>query len=411
MNDPNGTIRHGGWYHLFYQHNPFGDKWGSMHWGHARSRDLVDWEHQPIALAPAVERGEEHCFSGCIAADADGTPRLLYTSVAFPGGRPYEQWRASPLDPGLVAWERDRTPLPLGQHGQHARDPYVFAWQGRTFLIFGDEGAVALYEAEGGDLDQLRPRGALFSRPGQIVKFCECPTFFPVGDEWLLALSPYRAVEWWLGSFDGARFTPRLNGRLDLGDSFYATNTFAEGDGSTVVVGWIKGFKADRGWNGCLSYPRRVLPDPVHGVRQEPHACVESLRQGGPLRWDDVVQGRHELGTLGDALDCSTSLHGPAVLSLAGIEFAWDGRYLHLDGASYEMPAGVLALRVLVDRSVVEVFADGGRRVVTRVVYREDRGVPAALVADAVRCQVEVYRLRSCRFGLAVTEVRFPGHG
>ena len=55
MNDPNGTIYHSGWYHLFYQHNPFGDRWGSIHWGHARSRDLVRWEHLPIALGPNRE--------------------------------------------------------------------------------------------------------------------------------------------------------------------------------------------------------------------------------------------------------------------------------------------------------------------------------------------------------------------
>jgi beta-fructofuranosidase len=71
MNDPNGVIFHEGWYHIFYQHNPYGDNWGHMHWGHARSRDLVDWDHLPIALWPSLELGEEHCFSGCATVDAD----------------------------------------------------------------------------------------------------------------------------------------------------------------------------------------------------------------------------------------------------------------------------------------------------------------------------------------------------
>src|SRR5262245_20696977 len=65
MNDPNGLIQHRGWYQLFYQHNPYGDQWGHMHWGHARSRDLIHWEHLPIALWPSKEAGEEHVFSGC----------------------------------------------------------------------------------------------------------------------------------------------------------------------------------------------------------------------------------------------------------------------------------------------------------------------------------------------------------
>src|SRR5262249_19515405 len=66
-NDPNGPIYYKGHYHLFYQLNPYGDAWGHMHWGHFRSKDLVHWEHQPIALWPSKKQGEEHVFSGCAA--------------------------------------------------------------------------------------------------------------------------------------------------------------------------------------------------------------------------------------------------------------------------------------------------------------------------------------------------------
>jgi beta-fructofuranosidase len=116
MNDPNGTIFHNGFYHLFYQHNPYGDTWGNMHWGHARSRDLVRWEHLPIALWPSKELGEDHCFSGCASLNGDGVPMLFYTSVS--GQRPNEQW-AAVGDQDLLQWSksRDNPVLDVGGSG------------------------------------------------------------------------------------------------------------------------------------------------------------------------------------------------------------------------------------------------------------------------------------------------------
>src|SRR5439155_17724157 len=103
MNDPNGPIFYGGYYHMFYQHNPYGDKWGHMHWGHARSKDLVHWEHLPIALWPSKTQGEEHCFSGCAALNANGEPMIFYTSIGHP--KP-ECWIALPEDKDLLRWKK-----------------------------------------------------------------------------------------------------------------------------------------------------------------------------------------------------------------------------------------------------------------------------------------------------------------
>lgn len=411
MNDPNGTIRYGGWYHVFYQHNPFGDGWGFMHWGHARSRDLVHWEHLPIALAPAVELGEEHCFSGCIAIDRDGTPRLFYTSIPFVG-QPEErfgQWRASPLDPDLIGWRRDATPAisrvraDLPDFGIDARDPFVFRHRDETFLIYGaplgDRSTIPLFAAEGGDFSRLVYRGLLYDAPKTELPFAECPNFFPIGDRWLLLMSPYRPVEWRLGDFDGARFSVERQGLFDLHDSYYATNTLEDEQGRTVVFGWIRGFPAGKGWNGCLAFPRVVERDPRAGIRQRVHPAIESLRTGAPVHWSGVVDGRVVVdGDAGHSVEVRATLRGPATLHVAGIPLAWDGAAIALAGTSFPLHVeGALDLVVFVDRTTVEVFADEGRAVLTRVVVPEERDSAVEIAGHDAAADVVVHRLAPCR--------------
>ena len=77
MNDPNGAIFWNDKYHLFYQYNPNGPYWGTIHWGHAASSDLVHWEDFPVALAPSKEGPDQHgCWSGCVVDDR-GIPTAL----------------------------------------------------------------------------------------------------------------------------------------------------------------------------------------------------------------------------------------------------------------------------------------------------------------------------------------------
>src|SRR5262245_37266875 len=107
VNDPNGPIFYKGLYHLFYQLTPYSDESGIKYWGHVRSRDLVKWEHLPIAIAPSGDLGEDSIWSGCCTVNGDGKPMIFYTSIA-PGKSAYdhaEQWAAT-SDDDLIHWTK-----------------------------------------------------------------------------------------------------------------------------------------------------------------------------------------------------------------------------------------------------------------------------------------------------------------
>src|SRR3954454_11231478 len=129
MNDPNGLVYYRGEYHLFYQHNPFGNTWGHMSWGHAVSRDLVHWQHLPVAIP---EQGDEAIFSGSAVVDygntsgfgtADNPPMVAVYTAAKPGNQ--SQALAYSLDRGRT-WTRYAGNPVLDIGSGEFRDPKVF---------------------------------------------------------------------------------------------------------------------------------------------------------------------------------------------------------------------------------------------------------------------------------------------
>ena len=82
INDPNGLIYYKEKYHMFYQHFPYAPQWGTMHWGHAISDDMVNWTYEPIALFPTKLYDRNGCFSGS-AIEVNGDLYLYYTSVKY----------------------------------------------------------------------------------------------------------------------------------------------------------------------------------------------------------------------------------------------------------------------------------------------------------------------------------------
>lgn len=422
MNDPNGTIYHNGYYHVFYQHNPYGDDWGHMHWGHARSQDLVHWEHLPIALAPSLELGEAHIFSGCARVNGQGEPLLFYTSVkSGPAAArpPNEQWAAIG-DADWITWQKHPANpiLALATHGgppfdREWRDPFIFEEAGRTFMVVGgdyaDTAGVALYEAEDAALAHWRYRGLAYEKPRSEILFFECPNFFKVDGQWVLLISPYKPVEYLVGSFDltSLKFKPETTGVLDAGfgetPNYYATNILYDEQDRCIVLGWMRGFAKEHGWNGCLALPRILTIGPDGHPRQRPIPALEQLRDRHATFSDlNVADSSHVLKdvwgdtleilatiTLGDAQAVGLQVRCAADGQQA-ILIRYDGQILHVAGTEipYTVTGTQLKLHVFLDKSVMEIFVDDGRTAMTRVIYPPDEDLGVAVFAEVGNAHV-----------------------
>jgi beta-fructofuranosidase len=430
MNDPNGPIYYHGYYHLFYQHNPYGDTWGRMHWGHARSRDLVHWTPLPIALWPSTELGEEHCFSGCAAINNLGQPMIFYTSIhrgksasdyaeqwAAVGDRDLIHWRKSPANPVLTEQ------LHQGLKVYDWRDPFFFRDAGKAYLVLGGnlnhgrggQAIVNLYEAQNAAFTKWKYDGVLFRDPDPKVRDIECPNFFKLDGRWVLIISPEGPVQYFVGDFDAAshQFKPDRRGWLDYGGDYYAPNGLFGPRGRRIEWGWIHGFPAGHGWNGCHSLPRVLSIGSDGDLRQRPAAELAQLRVKHREASNVQVRGTmHRLGTLGhdtgeilvtfepsDAHRFGLRLANPAG-SHPAITISYDGRRLEAAGVHAPLALAAhpprLTLRVFLDKSLLEVFAND-RVCISRVVEPGQGELIVDAFADAGDANVRSFDLWQLR--------------
>lgn len=388
MNDPNGTIFHRGYYHVFYQWNPTSDRWANIHWGHARSRNLVNWEHLPVALTPAPDLGEEHCFSGCLALRGEEPPLILYTAVGPHMDVRYgpQQWAALG-DDELITWKKHpQNPiLTLQAHGDvevlEWRDPFVFVEEGRSFLLLGGKlsakdgnaAVVLLYEATSEALEKWRYRGVLFRHPDLTRPSVECVNMFKSGEQWVLLLSTHQLVDYYIGDFDveAGTFTARTAGLMDGSDQYYATNILLDDKQRTICFGWIRGFAPGRGWNGCLSLPRVLSVDAKGRLQQSP-APELCMLHGQSFHAANIPLGDYSLpGFQGDAMDIQAVVRcerqasfglrlipldeqaQPILLTCTATETRLNDKSI-----PFHRDDGNVDIRLFLDRSVVEVFVN-----------------------------------------------------
>lgn len=432
INDPNGPFHWRGLHHLFYQHNPDAPRHTNMHWGHVSSADLVHWEHHPIALTPTPGGPDEAgCWSGCVVDD-DGVPTAVYTGIdrSHTGVGTICLAHARPDDALLTSWTPLPRPVvtgpPAGLDVVMFRDPFVFRHEGRRWALVGAGHAdgtpsVLLYDCE--DLSAWRFAGVLLDGHdptaagilGQKAVGWECPQLLRAGGEWVLVLSlwdgdplstAYLTGDLRSDSEGGLAFAPRTGGRLDHGRDFYAPSVFQDTrEDRTLMWGWSWEARpqdeVDRGgWAGVLTAPRvlDIRPDGTLSIAPAPELTL--LRAAEPL-----ATGPDPI-PLPDAYDLHVTAHAPTTVSLlraasgARVTVRLDptAGTVTLDRSAWPRtpaegtgpvtaPTGVsgspaLDVRILMDGSLLEIFA-ADRATVTERLYRRPDDLPELMVEGA----------------------------
>jgi fructan beta-fructosidase len=439
MNDPNGLVFFDGEYHLFYQHNPFGDVWGHMSWGHAVSRDLIHWEHLPVALH---EENDIMIFSGSAVVDWNntsgfGTPENPPLVAIYTGHSETEQNQniAYSTDRGRTWNKYEGNPvIAIGM--RDFRDPKVF-WHEPTqrwimVTVLSDQHKVRFDSSTDlklwNHLSDFGPAGAM---DGQ----WECPDLFalPVEGEpgrtkWVLKVDVLRGTgaQYFTGVFDGTHFSNDSLAdeikRVDFGEDFYAAQSWSdEPHGRRIWIGWMNNWHYANDiptspWRGLFSIPRRLSLQGFHeGLRlvqqpvEEVGQFTKSIYHAENL---DIARVNEQLAAL--ELDMSQEIRvqvTPDTVAAFGLKLrtgdgeetviGYDVRSQELfvdreragDSSFSDQFAGVhraplapqggkISLHIFLDSCSIEVFADGGSTVISDLIFPRFRNMRVEFYAD-----------------------------
>lgn len=414
MNDPNGFIYYEGKYHLFYQYFPYAPEWGTMHWGHAVSEDLIHWEHLGVALFPTKRYDQNGVFSGS-ALEKDGKLYLYYSAVRYLETDPEDIHRAvrdryESSQAMLISgdgmhfdnWKDKKQILPVIRDENvadsvHTRDPKVWNEDGIYYMILGSTyrekaGRVLFYVSEDGE----NWKYAAQYRHEKFGRIVECPDLFRLEDTWVFLASPmyvedagkgyeHHAV-CTLAKFDGqdCQLTLREGFQyVDYGMDLYAPQTNVDREGRRVMVGWMRMPKAvekeEKTWIGMMCLPRVIDVKEGH-IYFRVHPEVERYFSG-------EIQDRKHLCT-DRPCRIKAVLEEGECLVVEGYRIWVEQGYLKTDRSKvfqgmegYAQTAATPRsldthrLDIFVEPNLIEIFINEGEYVISHVVYGLDDAI------------------------------------
>lgn len=364
MNDPNGMVYYDGEYHLFYQYNPEGDKWGHMSWGHAVSKDLLHWEQLPVALQ---EENDVMIFSGSVVVDwtntsgfgQDDEPPLVALYTGHHTQKPHQEqhlaystdrgrtWTKFAGNPVLDIGEKDFRDPKVIWHTPSGRWVMAVAWPvNRQIRFYGSP-----------DLKSWTHLSD-FGPAGSVEGIWECPDLFPMEVEgetkWVLVVNVGSGApaggsgcQYFVGDFDGEAFTvdPSHNkdepGQnlgpalwLDHGPDFYAAVTWSDvpaHDGRRIALGWMSNWQYANDvpttpWRSAMTVPRELSLVPTKAgprltsapLRELSNARGPAQRFGGGTAAEATAWAK-KAGLRSGPLDLTVTF-APAARGNAGVK-------------------------------------------------------------------------------------------
>ncbi|MDO3628002.1 glycoside hydrolase family 32 protein [Mucilaginibacter sp. BT774] len=423
MNDPNGMVYFKGIYHLFFQYYPNGSTWGPMHWGHATTKDLVHWKELPIALYPD---SLGYIFSGSAVVDSNNTSGFgkngksplvaIFTShdpKAEKAGsvNTENESLAYSLDNGVTWTKYAGNPVLKNPGIRDFRDPKVmwYAKEKKWVMTLATKDHITFYSSP--DLKNWKKESEFGKEIGAHGGVWECPDLFPLTlngkTYWVLIvnLNPGgpnggSATQYFIGQFDGNRFSSIDDQTrwLDYGPDEYAGVTWGNTGNRRIFLGWMANWAYTQQvpttkWRNAMTIPRELALFESNGIIYVGSTPVKELflLLEKPVKEKASTKSKRLSGQYLMRVSANTGSDFSITLSnksgeklIIGYDKAKDQYFIdraksgRVDFAesfskvayaprfSKEVNSQLL---LVVDRSTVELFADGGKTVMTGVFF------------------------------------------
>ncbi len=406
LNDPNGLVYENGNYHMFYQHNPFSTQWGNMTWGHAVSKDLIHWEHLPLAIEQdslgTIYSGSAVIDHANTAGFGKGAMVCFYTAA---GGK-NDQSKGQPFTQA-VAWSTDMRKFnklagnPIIKHiVDENRDPKVVwheptkSWvmvlylTGSNYVFFGSKNL-----KEWTKLSEFELRGS-----------SECPDFLHLP----LEGSKQKSWVFWgadgayqIGDFDGKKFIPKTAVQHSYyGNTAYAAQTFSNTpDDRCIQISWFRGAEFPNSvWNQQMGFPHTIT---LRRTESGPKLFFWPVKEITTIRKPKVSGNGGSYPVASGLVDFEGEWTVPPTgemeIEVNGISIRFDAVYQRLSvlGREIQVPVrnGKLKIRGLVDRTSLELYVQDGEILMPFFVLPKDGVSKGLSVKGGWKGNISVYEL------------------